>query len=83
MYQFNGVSETVKELVAEVIADGGTVDEECVTIWIEEIIESLNKEDTLNIAIYLLKNGNNLSNLLKVYSYADERFEEAMECQRG
>lgn len=79
MYRINGVSETVKELVSSCESDGVVVDEEYVAMWIEEIIDSLNEKDTLNIAIYLLRNEKTLNNLLKVYSYANERFEEIME----
>lgn len=71
-----GISKEVKELVVYVENDGVKVDAELVRVWIVDIMENLKKEDLLVVTRYLLTVGNDLNELLKVYSFVNYRFEE-------
>jgi hypothetical protein len=73
------LNNDVKKLLKSCEEEGLPVDKETVTIWISEIIESLNKEDILKVSLYLLNHDPTLENLLKVYSFVNTRFEEKMQ----
>lgn len=66
------ISERTKELIHEIEKDGDNeITEKNVMAWIEDSIDRLSKENVLEVADYLMRNGNDLESLLKVYSHID------------
>jgi hypothetical protein len=80
--EFRYLNNDVKKLLKSCEEEGLPVDKEIVTIWISEIIDSLEKEDILKVSNYLMLHDRTLENLLKVYSFVNTRFEEIMQDRR-
>ena len=70
-----GVNENVKELVRSMEAEGIEVNNEQIKIWINDILDSLDKEDIVKVATYLLQEEHTRENLLQVYSFVNECFD--------
>lgn len=68
-----GISNRIMQLVNNIESDTGKIEKETVMGWIEDTTDRLDKISLQHIVTFLAMNGNSKDNLLKVYSFIDER----------